>query len=91
MLGSSKRIAMSSNDAPVSSCEPGISATRVSRVGIMVPKTCTPNSVALNGVKLISFSLVEGAPKAVKEGVSKQEAADIKKKLEDAGAKVELK
>jgi large subunit ribosomal protein L7/L12 len=35
--------------------------------------------------------LVEGAPKPVKEGVSKQEAADIKKKLEDAGAKVELR
>ena len=35
--------------------------------------------------------LVEGAPKAVKEGVGKQEAADLKKKLEDAGAKVELK
>lgn len=35
--------------------------------------------------------LVEGAPKAVKEGVSKEEAADIKKKLEDAGAKVEVK
>ena len=35
--------------------------------------------------------LVEGAPKAVKEGVNKTEAADIKKKLEDAGAKVELK
>jgi large subunit ribosomal protein L7/L12 len=35
--------------------------------------------------------LVEGAPKPVKEGVSKQEAQDIKKKLEDAGAKVELK
>ncbi|HWA49468.1 MAG TPA: 50S ribosomal protein L7/L12 [Dongiaceae bacterium] len=35
--------------------------------------------------------LVEGAPKPVKEGVSKQEAADIKKKLEEAGAKVELK
>ena len=35
--------------------------------------------------------LVEGAPKAVKEGVAKQEAADLKKKLEDAGAKVELK
>ena len=34
---------------------------------------------------------VEGAPKAVKEGVSKAEAEDIKKKLEDAGAKVELK
>ena len=35
--------------------------------------------------------LVEGAPKAVKEGVSKAEAADLKKKLEDAGAKVDVK
>jgi large subunit ribosomal protein L7/L12 len=35
--------------------------------------------------------LVEGAPKSVKEGVSKAEAEDIKKKLEEAGAKVELK
>jgi large subunit ribosomal protein L7/L12 len=35
--------------------------------------------------------LVEGAPKTVKEGVSKDEAAAIKKKLEDAGAKVEVK
>jgi large subunit ribosomal protein L7/L12 len=35
--------------------------------------------------------LVEGAPKAVKEGVSKAEAEEIKKKLEAAGAKVELK
>jgi large subunit ribosomal protein L7/L12 len=35
--------------------------------------------------------LVEGAPKAVKEGVSKAEAEDIKKKLEAAGAKVEVK
>lgn len=35
--------------------------------------------------------LVEGAPKTVKEGVSKDEAADLKKKLEAAGAKVEVK
>ena len=35
--------------------------------------------------------LVEAAPKAVKEGVTKAEAADIKEKLEAAGAKVELK
>ncbi|CDZ55845.1 50S ribosomal protein L7/L12 [Neorhizobium galegae] len=35
--------------------------------------------------------LVEGAPKAVKEGVNKVEAADLKKKLEDAGAKVDVK
>ena len=35
--------------------------------------------------------LVEGAPKAVKEGASKEDAEDIKKKLEEAGAEVELK
>ena len=35
--------------------------------------------------------LVDGAPKAIKEGVSKDEAATIKKKFEDAGAKVEVK
>ena len=35
--------------------------------------------------------LVEGAPKAVKEGVTKDEAATIKKKFEDVGAKVEVK
>jgi large subunit ribosomal protein L7/L12 len=35
--------------------------------------------------------LVEGAPKNVKEGIGKEEADDIKKKLEAAGAKVEVK
>jgi large subunit ribosomal protein L7/L12 len=35
--------------------------------------------------------LVEGAPKPVKEGVNKDEAASIKKKLEESGAKVEVK
>ena len=35
--------------------------------------------------------LVEGAPKPVKEGIAKAEAEEIKKKLEAAGAKVELK
>jgi large subunit ribosomal protein L7/L12 len=35
--------------------------------------------------------LVEGAPKAVKEGVNKDEAAAIRKKLEEAGATVEVK
>ncbi|SRR4051812_3831758 len=35
--------------------------------------------------------LVEGAPKPVKEGVSKDEAAKLKKQLEDAGATVEVK
>ncbi len=36
-------------------------------------------------------SFVESAPKAVKEGVNKDEAESIKKKLEEAGAKVEIK
>ncbi|HEV3111213.1 MAG TPA: 50S ribosomal protein L7/L12 [Candidatus Binataceae bacterium] len=35
--------------------------------------------------------LVDGAPKPVKEGVSKAEAEDVKKKIEDAGGSVELK
>jgi large subunit ribosomal protein L7/L12 len=35
--------------------------------------------------------LVEGAPKSVKEGVSKDEAAKIRKQLEEAGAKVDVK
>jgi large subunit ribosomal protein L7/L12 len=35
--------------------------------------------------------LVEGAPSPIKEGVAKDEAEDIKKKLEDAGATVEVK
>jgi large subunit ribosomal protein L7/L12 len=35
--------------------------------------------------------LVDGAPKTVKEGINKEEAATIKKKFEDAGAKVEIK
>jgi large subunit ribosomal protein L7/L12 len=36
-------------------------------------------------------ALVEGAPKSLKEGVTKEEAAEIKKKIEAAGAKVEIK
>ncbi len=36
-------------------------------------------------------ALVEGAPKPIKEGVNKQEAEEIKKKVEAAGAKVEIK
>ena len=36
-------------------------------------------------------AVVEGAPKPLKEGVSKDEAEELKKKLEEAGAKVEVK
>ena len=47
---------------------------------------------AITGLGLTEAkALVEGAPKAVKEGVSKDEAEKVKKQLEDAGATVELK
>ncbi|MDR2576665.1 MAG: 50S ribosomal protein L7/L12 [Puniceicoccales bacterium] len=47
---------------------------------------------ALTGLGLVEAkNVVEGAPKAVKEGLSKAEAEEMKKKLEAVGAKVELK
>ena len=47
---------------------------------------------AITGLGLTEAkSLVEGAPKPVKEGVSKDEAEKVKKQLEEAGATVELK
>ncbi|MBV9490598.1 MAG: 50S ribosomal protein L7/L12 [Verrucomicrobia bacterium] len=46
---------------------------------------------AVSGLGLAEAkALVEGAPKLVREGVSKQEAEDIKKKIEGAGAKVDI-
>ena len=47
---------------------------------------------AITGLGLTEAkALVEGAPKAVKEGASKDEAEKLKKQLEEAGATVELK
>jgi len=47
---------------------------------------------AVSGLGLAEAkALVEGAPKSIKEGVTKQEAEEIKKKIEAAGAKVEIK
>lgn len=47
---------------------------------------------AITGLGLTEAkALVEGAPKAVKEGVNKDEAEKLKKQLEEAGATVELK
>jgi len=47
---------------------------------------------ALTGLGLKEAKdLVEGVPKAIKEGVSKDEAADIKKKIEEVGGTVEIK
>ncbi|MDR0428686.1 MAG: 50S ribosomal protein L7/L12 [Puniceicoccales bacterium] len=47
---------------------------------------------ALTGLGLVEAkNVVEGAPKVIKEGISKAEAEEMKKKLEAAGGKVELK
>ena len=60
-----------------------------------------PGGAKLNIVKLVkeitglglkeAKDLVDGAPKAVKEGISKEEANSIKSQLEEAGAEIELK
>src|ERR1700736_4293334 len=61
----------------------------------------TPGSNKINVIKAVrevtslglkeAKDLVDGAPKTVKEGINKDEAAAIKKKFEEAGAKVEIK
>ena len=64
---------------------------------MLTEKGATPINVikevrAITGLGLKEAKdLVEGAPKVVKEAVSKDEAAELKKKLEAAGAKVEVK
>ncbi len=64
---------------------------------VLSDKGATPINVikevrAITGLGLKEAKdLVEGAPKTVKEAVTKDEAAEIKKKLEAAGAKVEVK
>ena len=65
-----------------------VTLTEVGAAKINVIKTVREvTSLGLKEAK----DLVEGAPKAIKEGVTKDEAAAIKKKFEDAGAKVEIK
>jgi large subunit ribosomal protein L7/L12 len=64
---------------------------------ILAEKGASPINVikevrAITGLGLKEAKdLVEGAPKTVKDGVTKDEAAELKKKLEAAGAKVEVK
>jgi large subunit ribosomal protein L7/L12 len=64
---------------------------------VLADKGATPINVikevrAITGLGLKEAKdLVEAAPKTLKEGVNKDEAAEIKKKLEAAGAKVEVK
>lgn len=73
-------------------------AEEVSTVSVIL-KEAGPNKI--NVIKVVrevtplglkeAKDLVDGAPKTVKEGITKEEAAQIKKKFEDAGAKAEIK
>ena len=61
-------------------------------VYILLPEALGFNIRAITGLGLKeSKDLVEGAPVSVKEGVTKEEADEIKQKLESAGASVEVK
>jgi large subunit ribosomal protein L7/L12 len=61
--------------------------TGANKIGVIKEVRACVSGLGLAEAK----ALVEGAPKAVKEGVTKEEAEEIKKKLEAAGAKVEVK
>ena len=59
--------------------------------GLEIPRFCYHDRLSIAGNCRMCLVDVEGAPKPVKEGVSKDEAEQIKAKLEEAGATVEVK
>ena len=63
-----------------------LAAAGTNKIGV-IKEVRTITGLGLKEAK----DLVEGAPKPIKEGASKDEAAEIKKKLEAVGAKVEIK
>ncbi len=89
-------VAMAAGAAPVAA--PAAEAEEKSEFSVIL-KSFGANKIAV--IKVVreltnlglkeSKDLVEGAPKAVKENVNKQEAASVKEKLEAAGATVEIK
>jgi large subunit ribosomal protein L7/L12 len=85
--------------APAGGAAGGAPAAEVKTTFDVVLKETGPNKIGvIKEVRVVTSlglkeakDLVEGAPKTVKEGATKEEAEEIKKKLEAAGAKVELK
>ena len=90
--------------APVVIARGGGGAAAAPAAGEQTEFTVTRTDVGGNKINVIKVvrevtalglkeakDLVEGAPKPIKEGVTKDEAAAIKKKFEEAGAKVEVK
>ena len=84
--------------APVAGAVAGADAEEKSEFDVVLASFGDAKMAVIKAVKDIcglglkeAKELVEAAPKAVKEGVAKAEAEEIKAKLEEAGAKVELK
>ena len=87
--------------APVAAAAPGAAAPAAEEKSEFTVFLASSGDKKINVIKEVrSFTglglkeakdLVEGAPKEIKTGVAKKEAEEIKKKLEAAGAKVELK
>ena len=87
--------------APVAAAAPGAAAPAAEEKSEFTVFLASGGDKKINVIKEVrSFTglglkeakdLVEGAPKEIKTGVAKKEAEEIKKKLEAAGAKVELK
>jgi len=90
--------------APVAVAGPAVTTTAAAPVEAQTEFTVELKEAGANKINVIKVvreitglglkeakDLVEAAPKPLKEGVAKAEAEEFKKKLEDAGAKVELK
>ena len=90
--------------APVAVAGPAVAAVAAAPVEAQTEFTVELKEAGANKINVIKVvreitglglkeakDLVEAAPKPLKEGVAKAEAEEFKKKLEDAGAKVELK
>ena len=87
--------------APVAAAAPGAGAAAAEEKSEFTVFLASAGDKKINVIKEVrSFTglglkeakdLVEGAPKEIKSGVSKKDAEEMKKKLEAAGAKVELK
>src|SRR2546430_503793 len=81
-----QRIAMALNALPRNLAVTVSEAIKANKINV-IKAVREVTSLGLKEAK----DLVDGAPKTVKEGVNKDEAASIKKKFEEAGAKVEIK
>jgi large subunit ribosomal protein L7/L12 len=93
-------VAMAAAPAAGSGAAPAAAAAEEKTTFEVILKEMGPNKIsvikevraAVPGLGLAEAkALVEGAPKTIKEGVTKEEADEIKKKVEAAGAKVEIK